>query len=88
MIKKLLLKIFIPSPDALAKACAQALKQAVNASDKEAAIAKYSTLAKTVTETSDKVAGLLVDGKIDEAEADEVAAMLKPWIEKALEVLV
>lgn len=84
---KWILKLFMPSPDSLAQACAKALKDAVNQSEKEAAIAKYSTLAKTVTEASDKVAGLLVDGKIDEAEADEVAAMLKPWIEKALETM-
>ena len=84
-MKKFLFKLFTPSPDALARACAKALKEAVNTSDKEAAIARYSTLAKTVTEASDKVAGLLVDGKIDDAEEEDVAAVLKPWIEKALE---
>lgn len=86
-MKKLILKLFMPSPDALARTCAKALKEAVNQSDKEAAIARYSTLAKTVTEASDKVAGLLVDGKIDDAEEEDVAAVLKPWIEKALEAM-
>lgn len=86
-MKKFLFKLFMPNPDSLARACAKALKEAVNTSDKEAAIAKYSTLAKTVTEASDKVAGLLVDGRIDDAEEEDVAAMLKPWISKALEAM-
>lgn len=84
---KYLLKMFMPSDKKLAQYAADAIAKAVNRSDKEALIAKYATMANKATEIQSFVVELLVDGKIDETEKNEITEKLMPLFAKLRELI-
>lgn len=84
---KSIVKMLMPSAKTLAKYAADGIAKAVNKSDKEELIAKYALMANEATEVQAYIVKLLVDGKIDNTERDEIAEKLAPFMEKALELL-
>ena len=89
MIKKFLIKMFIPSAKSLADIASEQIYAAVNCSDKEkeakiANIAKYIDPLATLTT---KLVNLLKDGKIDEQEKQKIANDLEPLIQKLIDML-
>lgn len=86
MIKSIV-KLFIPSGKKLAQMAADGIQKAVNQSDKEALIAKYATIANQATEIQSFVVGLVVDGKIDDVEKNEISDRLAPLFSKLMELI-
>ena len=81
-IKKLLIKMFMPSADQIADMVVNAAADFINASDKTEIIAKYGTAADEFTKVQAKITSWLKDGKIDEQEKDELRRALIPLAEK------
>ena len=81
-IKKLLIKMFMPSADQIADIAVNAAADFINASDKTETIAKYGTAADELTKVQAKLTGWLKDGKIDEQEKAELKTLLLPLAEK------
>lgn len=81
-MKKLLLKLFLPSAEDMAKMAAQTVAKFVNSSDKQATIAKWGKIANDFTAIQAKVTGWLVDGTMDEEETEELKRALLPLAEK------
>ena len=81
-IKKLLIKMFMPSADQIADMAVNAAADFINESGREEAIAKYGTIADEFTKVQAKLTGWLKDGKIDEQEKAELKRVLLPIAEK------
>ena len=81
-IKKLLIKMFMPSAEEIANIATDAVAKFINESGREEAIAKYGTAADEFTKVQAKLTGWLKDGKIDEQEKDELRRALIPIAEK------
>ena len=81
-IKKLLIKMFMPSADQIADMAVEAVAKFINESGREEAIAKYGTIADEFTKVQAKLTGWLKDGKIDEQEKAELKKVLLPIAEK------
>ena len=73
-----ILKLFIPKPSTLANYSAKTIQQAINGSGKEQLIAKYSALANSATDVQKFVTSILLDGKIDDIEREDIAKKLEP----------
>ena len=84
-MKKLLLKLFLPSAEDIAKMATEATARFVNGSGKEEVIAKYGTMADEFTKVQGKITSWLRDGKIDDSEKDELYRALLPLAEKIVE---
>ena len=84
-IKKLLVKMFMPSADQIADIAVNAAADFINASNKTETIAKYGTVADEFTKVQAKLTGWLKDGKIDEQEKVELKTLLLPLAEKLVE---
>lgn len=82
---KLLIKWFIPKPDAIAQMAAEVIAKTINESDKGELIAKYDSYAVKLTELQTFIVKLLEDGKIDDTEKAKIADMLTPIMEKITE---
>lgn len=78
-------KLFIPKPAKIARIAAEAVANAVNASDKTDLIKQYDGYAVKLTELQTFIVKLLEDGKIDAAETDKITEMLTPVVEKIME---
>lgn len=81
-IKKMLIKMFMPSADQIADIAVNAAADFINESDKTETIAKYGTVADDFTKIQAKLTGWLKDGKIDEQEKVELKTLLLPLAEK------
>ena len=81
-IKKLLIKMFMPSAEDITNMAVEAVAKFINESGREEAIAKYGTIADEFTKVQAKLTGWLKDGKIDEKEKDELKKVLLPIAEK------
>ena len=79
MFKKII-KMFMPSPKKLSDMAAQKIQTAVNQSGKEDLIAKYAKLADQFTDYQKFVTGILVDGKVDQFEIEEISTRLEPIV--------
>ena len=84
-IKKLLIKMFMPSADQIADMVVNAAADFINASDKTETIAKYGTAADEFTKIQSKITGWLKDGKIDEDEKKELHGAILPLAQKLVE---
>lgn len=84
-IKKLLIKMFMPSADQIADIAVNAAADFINASDKTETIAKYGTAADEFTKIQSKITGWLKDGKIDEDEKKELHGAILPLAQKLVE---
>ena len=73
-----ILKLFIPKPATLANYAAKGIQEAINGSGKEQLIAKYSNLANKATEVQQFVTSILLDGKIDDIEREDIAKKIEP----------
>ena len=79
---KTLLKWFAPSPSAVADLAAGQIQRSVNSSTdgRETVVAKYAAIATKLSE-------IMADGKIDDAEKKDLAAILTPLCEKMLAIV-
>lgn len=59
----------------------------MNQSDKEALIARYATMANQATDVQAFIVGLVVDGRIDDAEKNEISDRLTPLFSKLMELI-
>ena len=81
-IKKMFIKMFMPSADQIADIAVNAAADFINESDKTETIAKYGTIADEFTKVQAKITSWLKDGKIDETEKAELKRVLLPIAEK------
>lgn len=81
-MKKLFIKLFMPSAQDITKMAVDTVAKFINESDKTELIAKYGTYADEFTKVQAKVTAYLRDGKIDEQEKAELARALLPLAEK------
>ena len=84
-IKKLLIKMFLPSAEDITKMAVDAVSKFINESGKEDVIAKYGTAADEFTKIQGKVTAWLRDGKIDENEKKELYGAILPLAQKLIE---
>lgn len=80
-------KWFIPNEKKLAKMAAEKIQQTVNQCEKEAQIASAAQMVRDSQEWQGFVSALLVDGKIDDVETDEIAEKIRPLIKKIMEMI-
>ena len=81
-MKKLILKLFMPSAQDITKMAVETIAKCINESGKADVIAHYGTYADEFTKVQAKVTAYLRDGKIDEQEKAELARALLPLAEK------
>ena len=84
---KFFAKLFMPKPETLARYAADAFRKAVNESGKAEQIARYGSLADKATEVQKQLTEILKDGKVDEKERDDIAAMILPLFQKLEELI-
>lgn len=83
---KRLMKMFVPSPQALAKMASKQIQAAVNDCQKGETIAKCANIAASVTDIQKFVSDTLLDGKVSDEEAKQVEEKLVPLFEKVIEL--
>ena len=83
---KAIIKLFMPSPQKLAKMASKRIQDAVNESNKAAAISKCAGIAASLTDIQKFVSETLLDGKVSDAEAKQVEEKLVPLFEKVIEL--
>lgn len=83
---KSLAKMFVPSPQALAKMASKQIQTAINGSQKSDTIAKCASIAAYATEIQKFVSDTLLDGKVSDEEAKQVEEKLVPLFEKVIEL--
>lgn len=82
-----ILKLFIPKPATLSNYAAKGIQEAINGSGKEELIAKYSNLANKATEVQKFVTSILLDGKIDDIERDDISKKLEPLMKVLIDFI-
>lgn len=82
-----ILKLFIPKPATLANYAAKGIQEAINGSGKEELISKYSNLANKATEVQKFVTSILLDGKIDDIERDDIAKKIEPLMKVLIDFI-
>ena len=83
---KCLAKMFVPSPQTLAKMAAKQIQAAINNSQKADTIAKCANIAAYATEIQKFVSDTLLDGKVSDEEAKQAEEKLVPLFEKVVEL--
>lgn len=83
---KRLAKMFVPSPQTLAKMASKQIQDAVNGCQKAEMIAKCANIAASVTDIQKFVSDTLLDGKVSDEEAKQVEEKLVPLFEKVIEL--
>ena len=86
-MKRLLIKWFMPKPDAIAQLVAEVIAKTINESNKSELIAKYDSYAVKLTELQTFIVKLLKDGKIDDTEKAKITEMLIPIATKITEAI-
>lgn len=86
-MKKTLLKMLMPSAESLSKWAAEKAQKAVNGSEKAELLAKWTGYAGKAGEVQAAVAKWMEDGKVDDAERDQLAAALVPLFRRLEELL-
>ena len=82
-----ILKIFLPKPATLANYAAKGVQEAINGSGKEELIAKYSNLANKATEVQKFVTSILLDGRIDDIEREDIAKKIEPLMKTLVDFI-
>ena len=77
----------MPSSKKMATYAAEQIANAVNQAQKEDQIAKYATIADKATEVQKFVTSILLDGKIDDVEKEDIAKKIEPLMEKLIELI-
>ena len=83
---KAIIKLFMPSPRALANMAAKQIQTAINSSQKADTIAKCASIAAYATEIQKFVSDTLLDGKVSDEEAKQAEEKLVPLFEKVIEL--
>ena len=83
---KRLIKMFMPSPQTLAKMAAKQIQDAINGCQKAETIAKCANIAASVTDIQKCVSDTLLDGKVSNEETKQVEEKLVPLFEKVIEL--
>ena len=83
---KAIIKLFMPSPQALANMAAKQIQAAINNSQKADTIAKCASIAAYATEIQKFVSDTLLDGKVSDEEAKQAEEKLVPLFEKVIEL--
>ena len=83
---KTLMKLFVPSPQTLAKMAAKQIQAAINGSQKAETISKCANIAASVTDIQKFVSETLLDGKVSDDEAKQVEEKLVPLFQKVVEL--
>ena len=83
---KRLAKMFVPSPQTLAKMASKQIQDAVNGCQKAEMIAKCANIAASVTDIQKFVSDTLLDGKVSNEETKQVEEKLVPLFEKVVEL--
>lgn len=78
---KFVLKMFLPSSETLAQYAAEGIAKTVNESGKEEVISKYSNLSGNSAQIVNWLSQILIDGKIDKNETEEISKKLIPLFE-------
>lgn len=86
MFKKLV-KLFLPNAETLSNYAAEGIQKAINNADKEAQIAKYADLVDKATDVQKFVTEILLDGKIDDVEKEDIAKKIEPLMVKLIEII-
>lgn len=88
-MKSLLIKWFMPSAKTLSGYAAKGIAKGINGlpGDKKAVISKYSTMAANATELANKLAKMVEDGTIDDAEEDELAGLISPVMQTVVDLI-
>ena len=81
-MKKLIIKLFMPSAEEITNMAVEAISKFINESGKEEAIAKYGKAADEFTKVQGKITAWLRDGKIDEDEKKELHGAILPLAQK------
>ena len=84
---KSIIKFFMPSSKKMAVYAAEQISKAVNQAQKEDQIAKYANIADKATEVQKFVTSILLDGKIDDVEKEDIAKKIEPLMEKMIELI-
>jgi len=86
---KTLLKWFSPSASAVADLAAGSIQRSVNSATegREAVVAKYAAIAAEASAVATRLSDIMADGKIDDDEKKQLAAMLTPLSEKILAIV-
>ena len=80
MFKKII-KMFMPNSKKIAGYAAESIAKAINSqTEREAQIAKYAKLVDQFTDYQKFVTGILVDGKVDQFEIEEISTRLEPIV--------
>lgn len=77
-MKKLLVKWFMPKPADIARIAAKSAADFVNSVGKEEAIAQFVEKTEGIRKAQSLVTKWLADGKIDQAEVEELQEALTP----------
>lgn len=83
---KMIVKMFMPKPQTLAKMAAKQIQEAINGCQKSAAIAKCANIAASVTDVQKFISDTLLDGKVSDEETKQVEEKLVPLFEKVVEL--
>ena len=83
---KAIIKLFMPSPQSLAKMASKQIQDAVNSCQKGQTIAKCANIAASVTDIQKFVSDTLLDGKVSDEEAKQAEDKLVPLFEKVIEL--
>ena len=83
---KAIIKLFMPSPQTLAKMASKQIQEAVNGCQKGETIAKCANIAASITDIQKFVSDTLLDGKVSDEEAKRVEEKLVPLFEKVIEL--
>lgn len=87
MIKSLIKKIATPAR--LSGYAADGIQRGVNGTKDETAatVAKYATITNEASEIAKNISAMLTDGRIDNAERDQLKKMLEPLFAKVMELV-
>ena len=77
----------MPNSKKMATYAAEQIANAVNQAQKEEQIAKYATIADKATEVQKFVTSILLDGKIDDVEKEDIAKKIQPLIDKIISLI-
>lgn len=83
---KMIVKMFMPKPQTLAKMASKQIQEAINGCQKAAAIAKCANIAASVTDIQKFISDTLLDGKVSDEETKQVEEKLVPLFEKVVEL--
>ena len=79
----------VATPERLSGYAADGIQKGFNSTtaDTQATIAKYATISNEISELAKNVSAMLTDGKIDDAEKEQIKALLKPLFAKVMELV-